>query len=55
MFQFRYADPVTDRWLARVFAINRSPEASNLLRQQILTPEEWSAIEAYVHSDDYEL
>lgn len=52
IFTLRYADPVTDRWMARVFALHRSFEASELLRQQFLTPAEWAAI---VHSQGEEL
>jgi hypothetical protein len=55
MFDLRYADPETDRWMARVYALNRSPEASSRCRELLLTPAEWAAIEAHVHSDAYEL
>ena len=54
MFEYRYADPQTDRWLARVLALHNSRGAVDLLRQQVLRPDEWAAIEVYVHSDDYE-
>jgi hypothetical protein len=51
LFDVRYADPVTDRWMARVWDLIRSGWALSLLRQQYLSVEEWAAIEVRNHEE----
>jgi hypothetical protein len=50
---FRYSDPRFDSWIQELHVILRSPGKVDECRQKYLTPEELTAIQEQIQSDQF--